>query len=170
MPNDPIAGVIPLEEAFQKLADKRKKDLPKPPNEVDPKTYVTLLTNGTMSVELYAPFEKDEQTPHTQDELYVIARGSGTFEREGKTAPFVAGDTIFVPANDDHRFINYTEDFATWVFFYGPEVGPHGGEFGGISGTLLPHYLLCKHLFTCPSVQHVGTSRQIGQFQLMLQR
>ncbi len=33
------------------------------------------------------------------------------------------GDFLFVPAGVEHRFENFTSDFATWVFFYGPVGG-----------------------------------------------
>lgn len=33
------------------------------------------------------------------------------------------GDLLFVPAGVVHRFEEFTDDFATWVMFYGPEGG-----------------------------------------------
>ena len=30
---------------------------------------------------------------------------------------------IFVPAGIEHRFENFTDDFSTWVIFYGPAGG-----------------------------------------------
>jgi len=30
---------------------------------------------------------------------------------------------LFVPAGIEHRFENFTSDFATWVIFYGKEGG-----------------------------------------------
>jgi hypothetical protein len=30
---------------------------------------------------------------------------------------------LFVAAREEHRFVEFTDDFATWVFFYGPEGG-----------------------------------------------
>jgi hypothetical protein len=32
-------------------------------------------------------------------------------------------DFLFVAAGDEHRFVEFTEDFSTWVLFYGPEGG-----------------------------------------------
>ena len=85
--------------------------------------YTVMMRNGNMTVEYYSPVEKDLQIPHRQDELYVIASGSGIFFRDGERTPFVSGDVIFVPAGMDHRFENFSTDFATWVIFYGPEGG-----------------------------------------------
>ncbi len=88
-----------------------------------PKRFITLLEYGSMSVEYYAPVEKDLQTPHRQDELYVVISGEGTFLNNGERHPFKTGDVLFVPAGMEHRFENFSKDFATWVIFYGPEGG-----------------------------------------------
>ena len=88
---------------------------------------VEVLSHGTMVVKYYAPYGTDEQTPHTRDELYVVAQGSGTFVNGDSRHPFSAGDVLFVPAGKPHRFEDFTDDFGTWVIFYGPEGGerPH---------------------------------------------
>ena len=49
--------------------------------------------------------------------------GSGTFVHAGERTPFQAGDTLFVRAGIPHRFEDFTPDFATWVFFWGPKGG-----------------------------------------------
>jgi mannose-6-phosphate isomerase-like protein (cupin superfamily) len=103
-------------KALQNLSDKADE------------TFVKVLSHGSMSVELYRPINIDPQTPHTQDELYVIINGSGSFYLNGEVSSFQQGDVLFVPAGIEHRFINFTEDFATWVIFYGPE----GGEKGSL--------------------------------------
>ena len=77
-----------------------------------------------MSVEIYKPRHTDKQTPHLQDEIYVIISGSGEFSNAGVSPPFSPGDILFVPAGVEHRFENFTDDFAAWVIFY----GPNGGE------------------------------------------
>ncbi|MER3465256.1 MAG: cupin domain-containing protein [Chitinophagaceae bacterium] len=79
------------------------------------------MQNGTMSVEYYAPIGTDPQTPHKQNELYVIASGKGTFCRNSERVSFQQGDVLFVPAGMEHRFENFSHDFATWVIFYGFE-------------------------------------------------
>jgi mannose-6-phosphate isomerase-like protein (cupin superfamily) len=82
-----------------------------------------LLSHGTMKVEYYAPIGRDTQTPHTQDELYIIARGTGWFVNGERRHPFGTGDLLFVPAGNEHRFEEFSDDFGTWVIFYGPEGG-----------------------------------------------
>jgi mannose-6-phosphate isomerase-like protein (cupin superfamily) len=84
---------------------------------------IELFRHGTLTVKLYAPRGTDGQHPHSRDEIYVIASGSGRLERSGKDVNFGPGDVLFVAAGEEHRFTDFTHDFATWVFFYGPEGG-----------------------------------------------
>ena len=79
---------------------------------------LTLLTNNKMYVEVYAPQKVDRQTPHDQDEIYVVISGTGTFFNGGQRRPFRPGDLLFVPAGVEHRFEDFSEDFSTWVIFY----------------------------------------------------
>lgn len=90
--------------------------------------FTVLMQHGSMSVEYFSPDKIDTQTPHKQDELYVIASGSGTFCRNGERVPFHKGDVLFVPAGMEHRFENFTGDFATWVIFYGKQGGEAKSE------------------------------------------
>jgi mannose-6-phosphate isomerase-like protein (cupin superfamily) len=85
--------------------------------------FIKLFEHGSMSVEYYKPETIDLQTPHKQDELYIITSGSGEFIHEAERCNFKSGDLLFVPAGDVHRFENYTSDFATWVIFFGKEGG-----------------------------------------------
>jgi mannose-6-phosphate isomerase-like protein (cupin superfamily) len=89
----------------------------------DGKAFVELFAHGTLSVELYAPRGTDPQQPHTRDEVYVVVKGSGTFFDGQKRIPFSPGDCLFVAAHIPHRFENFSDDLAVWVFFYGPEGG-----------------------------------------------
>jgi quercetin dioxygenase-like cupin family protein len=40
---------------------------------------------------------------------------------------FAPGDVLFVPAGTIHRFEEFTDDFRTWVIFYGPPGGERDG-------------------------------------------
>lgn len=91
--------------------------------ETPDRAFATLFQHGTLVVEYYAPKDVDPQEPHTRDEVYVVVAGSGWFVHEGERQPFEAGEVLFVPAGDAHRFEDFTDDFATWVLFYGPEGG-----------------------------------------------
>ena len=85
--------------------------------------FTVRATRGTMVLELYAPRNEDDQQPHSQDELYFVARGSGTFVCGGARVDFAKGDVLFAAAGVEHRFENFSADFETWVVFYGPEGG-----------------------------------------------
>ena len=74
-------------------------------------------------MELYAPRGTDPQQPHTRDEAYVVARGTGTFWDGATRRPVAPGDFLFVAAGVPHRFEDFSDDFAVWVLFYGPEGG-----------------------------------------------
>jgi len=82
-----------------------------------------LFRHGSMSVEIYQPDKVDLQTPHEQDELYVVASGSGYFVNGESREKFETGEVLFVPAGVVHRFEEFTDDFSTWVIFYGPKGG-----------------------------------------------
>ena len=84
---------------------------------------VALFEHGSIVIKLYTPQGTDPQTPHSRDEVYVVARGTGDFFCGGERKPFAPHDVLFVAAGLDHRFENFTADFAVWVIFYGPESG-----------------------------------------------
>jgi mannose-6-phosphate isomerase-like protein (cupin superfamily) len=88
--------------------------------------FTVLLQHGSLVLEVYKPDRIDRQRPHTRDELYIVIAGAGEFVNGAVRNPFAAGEVLFVPAGVPHRFENFTDDFSTWVVFYGPE----GGEAG----------------------------------------
>lgn len=83
----------------------------------------SFLQRGTLNVKLSMPVPPNQQTPHAQDELYIIISGSGFLFHDGKRDRFDAGDLIFVAAGTEHRFEDFSEDLSVWVVFYGPDVG-----------------------------------------------
>lgn len=85
--------------------------------------FISLFRHGSLEVEVYRPVGVDRQSPHTRDEVYVVISGSGHFVSGETRRPFGPGEVLFAPAGAAHRFEEFTADFATWVFFYGPEGG-----------------------------------------------
>lgn len=85
--------------------------------------FVELFAHGSLTVEYYKPDKVDRQQPHDRDELYVVVAGHGFFANGNERHPFEAGQVLFVPAGVVHRFEDFSDDFATWVFFYGPVGG-----------------------------------------------
>jgi mannose-6-phosphate isomerase-like protein (cupin superfamily) len=82
-----------------------------------------VFAHGTLVAKLYAPRGTDPQTPHSRDEVYVVAQGSGVFFDGNGRRPFRPGDFLFASAGTPHRFENFSDDLAVWVLFYGPEGG-----------------------------------------------
>jgi mannose-6-phosphate isomerase-like protein (cupin superfamily) len=85
------------------------------------------MRHGSMSVEIFAPRGTDFQGPHEQDELYFVVGGSAEFEHGGEITATTQGDVLFVAAGETHRFHRMSDDFVTWVVFW----GPMGGEVAG---------------------------------------
>lgn len=85
--------------------------------------FAEVFGHGSLSIEIYAPRGHDPQTPHTRDEVYVVVSGHGRFFCDGETRDFAPGELLFVQAGVEHRFLDFSDDFATWVLFYGPEGG-----------------------------------------------
>jgi mannose-6-phosphate isomerase-like protein (cupin superfamily) len=84
---------------------------------------VSVLQRGSLKLKLSRPVPPNRQTPHAQDEIYVIIRGRGVLFHDGKRDAFEPGDAIFVAAGTEHRFEDFGDDLAVWVVFYGPPGG-----------------------------------------------
>ena len=82
-----------------------------------------LFERGSLRIKLYAPKGTDPQTPHRQDEVYVVARGRGVFWDGADNRAVEPGTFLFVGAGMPHRFEDFTDDFAVWVMYYGPDGG-----------------------------------------------
>ena len=83
----------------------------------------TGMRHGSMRVVLLAPRGENPQTPHAQDELYIVRRGAGVFMKNGERRPCTEGDVIFVEAGAEHRFEDFSEGVEAWAVFWGPEGG-----------------------------------------------
>ena len=103
--------VIPLEWAHARI--------PGPAGEHS----VSLFQHGTLNVKLSHPLSPNQQSPHAQDEIYVVVRGRGVLFHDGRRDAFDVGDLLFVAAGIEHHFEDFTNDLAVWVVFYGPDGG-----------------------------------------------
>ena len=90
---------------------------------VNGKRIASVAERGTLRVLCSWPLPPNVQSPHEQDEIYVVVKGSGVLFHRGKRDPFSAGDAMFVAAGVEHRFEDFTEDLTVWVIFYGPKGG-----------------------------------------------
>lgn len=64
----------------------------------------------------------DDQSPHAEDEIYVVTAGRARIVTPDGAAEVGPGSVIFVPAGEEHRFVEVTEDLALLVVF-GPAYG-----------------------------------------------
>ena len=67
---------------------------------------------------LVAP-EPDHQSPHEDDEVYVVLEGRGVLTVENERIPVEKGKAVFVPAGAEHRFTGY-EGLSLLVIFTRP--------------------------------------------------
>ena len=87
--------------------------------------------DGDIEIRIYTPRGHDPQTPHDRDELYIVATGHGNFRVGERVEAFAPGALLYVAAHEVHRFEDFSDDFATWVVFYGavkqpPAIGRTG--------------------------------------------
>jgi len=83
----------------------------------------TLLQRGSLNLKLSLPVPPNRQSPHAQDELYLVVTGHGVLVHDGQRTRFEPGDVMFVAAGVEHHFEDFSPDLAVWVVFYGPEGG-----------------------------------------------
>jgi len=69
----------------------------------------------------------DDQAPHAEDEVYVVAQGRATLEVGGERFAATVGQAFFVPARANHRFVDITEDLRVMVVFCPPYAGRSAG-------------------------------------------
>ena len=86
--------------------------------------YFEFLRVSTMSAGIYVlpAGGTDQQKPHNEDEIYYVLSGRARMqlrppddsERDFAVA---TGDTIFVPAQQEHRFHSIEQELSLLVFF-----------------------------------------------------
>ncbi len=103
-----------------------------PANVPQPRLYTEVERSALLSAGVYLLVKGavDRQQPHGEDEIYYIVRGGAGFEfREGKEirrTTVTAGALLFVPAKQEHRFFDITEELLALVFFAPPEGSVRG--------------------------------------------
>lgn len=66
----------------------------------------------------------DHQTPHTEDEVYVVISGTGRITVGAEDRAVGPGTVIFVPADVAHRFHDISDELVVIVAF-GPAEYTH---------------------------------------------
>jgi len=84
--------------------------------------YVEQLRSADLSVGTYSirAGGTDDQTPHAEDEIYVVTAGRARIVTPTGEAPVSPGTVVFVAAGEEHRFVDVAEDLALLVFFAPP--------------------------------------------------
>ena len=105
----------------------------RPPPSGEPNDWIVHLNTGDLSLGTYSipAGGVDDQTPHTEDEIYVVKTGRATLVTPSGTAPVGPGSVIYVPAGEEHRFTDVTDDLALIVVFappYGSRSLPGAGR------------------------------------------
>lgn len=70
----------------------------------------------------------DAQSPHREDEVYVVTAGAADLEVDGVRSPVRAGTLAYVPRHVPHRFVDITEDLEVAAAFAPPESSDESGE------------------------------------------
>jgi mannose-6-phosphate isomerase-like protein (cupin superfamily) len=109
-----------------------------PPPSGEPNDWIVHLSTSDLSLGTYSipAGGVDDQTPHTEDEIYVVKTGQATLITPSGTAPVGPGSVIYVPAGEEHRFADVTDDLALIVVF----APPYGSR--SLPGTLSTGALL----------------------------
>jgi mannose-6-phosphate isomerase-like protein (cupin superfamily) len=90
-----------------------------PPDPGTPNHFIEQLRVPDLSVGTYSipAAGDDDQTPHSEDEIYVVTRGRARLVTDDGDSDVQPGDVIYVPAGEAHRFVDVTEDLALLVVF-----------------------------------------------------
>jgi mannose-6-phosphate isomerase-like protein (cupin superfamily) len=76
------------------------------------------LSVGTYSIRAGGA---DPQSPHAEDEIYVVLAGRGQLVADTGTVDVEPGSVVYVPAHEAHHFTAVTADLTLVVIFAPPE-------------------------------------------------
>ena len=81
--------------------------------------YLEFLREPSMSMGLYVlpAGSTDPQSPHNEDEVYVVLNGRSQIMVAGEDRPVQKGSIIFVGKQIEHRFHSIEEELQILVFF-----------------------------------------------------
>jgi mannose-6-phosphate isomerase-like protein (cupin superfamily) len=96
-----------------------------PPDGQDPgvpNDWVVHLNSDDLSLGTYSipAGGLDDQTPHTEDEIYVVQWGRATLVTSSGAVEVGPGSVVFVPAGETHMFTEILEDLSLIVVFAPP--------------------------------------------------
>ena len=95
--------------------------IPTPSAQIGGTRSAEAFRHGSLLVKVYAPRGHDPQTPHKQDEIYIVMTGTGRFVTGAESRSFAPGDMLFVAAGVPHRFEEFSDDLTLWAVFCSPQ-------------------------------------------------
>jgi mannose-6-phosphate isomerase-like protein (cupin superfamily) len=107
--SEPMFTTLPALDAARAAANRRYLEFLRVPD----------LSAGLYVLEAGA---SDPQQPHAEDEVYVVVRGRCRFRAGAAERDVEQGAVLFVPAREEHRFLDIRERLEALVFF-GPAEG-----------------------------------------------
>lgn len=84
-------------------------------------SYVEVLSEESMQVELAHYPNPEPKTPHKEDELYVILSGSGTAHVGSETYEVEEGDVVYVEHGVEHDFSDIDDEITALIVFAGSQ-------------------------------------------------
>jgi mannose-6-phosphate isomerase-like protein (cupin superfamily) len=81
--------------------------------------YEVVHESAGLELGVYVPPSPDPQTPHREDEVYVVVEGTGAIMIDGVRHELAVGDQAYVAANVEHRFVDH-DGMVLLVIFNGP--------------------------------------------------
>jgi mannose-6-phosphate isomerase-like protein (cupin superfamily) len=99
-------------------------------DDVAPGRWTEWIRSQALSSGIYriAAGGSDDQSPHREDEVYVVTAGAAVLDVEGTRTPVAPGSVAFVPRRAEHRFVDVSEDLEVAVVFAPPESAVDGIE------------------------------------------
>ena len=93
--------------------------------EVEGDRYTEVVRSAALSAGIYrlAAGATDGQSPHSEDEVYVVTTGAAYLEVDGQRTAVRPGSVAYVPSRVPHRFVDVTDDLEVAVVFAPPESG-----------------------------------------------
>lgn len=92
------------------------------------RSYLEVLNEESMSVELARYPNPAPKTPHREDELYFIVSGSGMATVGDETYAVDEGDVIYVRRGVEHDFFDIEGEMVALVVFAGSQESVLGGN------------------------------------------
>jgi mannose-6-phosphate isomerase-like protein (cupin superfamily) len=94
-------------------------------SEVPAEPWAEVVRSGALSAGVYrvAAGAADGQSPHDEDEVYVVTAGRAELDVDGTRTAVRPGSVAYVPSRVPHRFVDVTEDLEVAVVFAPPESG-----------------------------------------------